>query len=258
MDCSDIREYIYSFLDGQLDIQTNELVKEHLLACPVCSLELEQEKKLGSLIKNSIPKENAPYELKETVLSRIRKSRDKPNQIFIFPLPRPVVTVALSLLFIGVLIIPVLVSINKPFPVFSESIKDHIQFLQGNGNPAMDIVSNKPEEIHHWLQTKLDFRVMVPELSSQGLRLLGARRCSFKDKKVAYIMYGRNGHKLSVFMFDAEGVKFPKAKKIAVNNKIFYLSKEKGYNSALWIDEGIACVFVSDLDEAELLYLASL
>ena len=59
-------------------------------------------------------------------------------------------------------------------------------------------------------------------------------------------------------MFDAEGVKFPKAKKIAVNNKIFYLSKEKGYNSALWIDEGIACVFVSDLDEAELLYLASL
>lgn len=256
MNCSDIKEYIYSFLDGQLDAQTSGLVKGHLSACPVCSLELEQEKKLDSLIRSSIPKENAPYELKETILNRIRESKGKPGHFFIFPLPKPVVTIALAISFIIAFTIPLSVKINKPFPVFGESIKDHIQFLQGN--LSMDIASNKPEEVHRWLQARLDFKVMVPDLFSQGMGLLGARLCAFKDKKAAYIIYEKNGHNLSVFMFDAEGMRFPKAKRVTVNSKIFYLSREKGYNSALWIDEGIGCVFVSDLNEAELLYLASL
>ena len=53
-------------------------------------------------------------------------------------------------------------------------------------------------------------------------------------------------------------IKFPKAKIIEINGKKIYLSREKGYNMALWIDEGIACVVVSDLGEAELIHLASI
>ena len=71
-------------------------------------------------------------------------------------------------------------------------------------------------------------------------------------------MYEKNGHTISVFMFDAQELTFPKAKKLSGNNKIFYLCKKKGYYSTLWIEGEIACVFVSDLDEAELIYLASM
>lgn len=255
MDCGEIKEYIYPFLDSQLDTQTAELIREHLSTCPVCSFEFGQEKKIDSLIRSSIPKEKAPYELKEAILDRIKESAG-PKQVFIFPLPKPAIRVALTLLFIGILIIPILVNINKPFPVFGESIRDHIKFLQGN--LTIDIASDNPVEVQRLLQAKLDFKVKVPDLSSQGARLLGGRLCAFKDKKTAFLMYDKKGHDISVFMFDAQGVKFPQAKRLSVNNKIFYLTKEKGFNSVLWIDEGIACVFVSDLGEAELLHLASM
>ena len=99
---------------------------------------------------------------------------------------------------------------------------------------------------------------MTPDLSSQGVELKGASLCSLKDKTTAYMMYNKGGHDLSVFMFDAKELKFPRAKNITVNSKVFHLYKEKGYNSVLWVDEGIACVFVSDLNEAELIHLASL
>ena len=65
MNCSEIRKYIYPFLDGELDSQPSQMVKEHILICPLCKLEFEQEKKVDSLIKNNIPMENASYEVKE-------------------------------------------------------------------------------------------------------------------------------------------------------------------------------------------------
>lgn len=256
MDCSKIKKYMYPFIDGELDSQKSPLVKEHLLTCPLCSWELEQEKKIDCLIRHNIPKEKAPYELKEAILRQIEETGGRKVSLSVRPLLKPVLATVVIAFLIVALIYFVLVNINKPFPVFSESVKDHIKFLQGN--LILDVTSSKPKEIRNWLQAKLDFKVMVPDLSSQDVSLLGARICTIKNIKVAYIRYDKNEHNISVIMFDAEGIKFPKAKKVVVNNKIYYLSKVKGYNSALWIDDGIACVFVSDLDETELLYLASL
>lgn len=256
MDCREIKEYLYLFLDGQLDDQTSSPVKAHLSDCPLCRLEFEQEKRIDSLIKSNIPNEETPYELKEIILDKLEELGERKINPLSHIFLKPVLATSLVAFLITILTFSIFVNINKPFPVFNESVKDHIQFLQGN--LSIDIASNKPQEVQNWLRTKLDFRIMVPDLSSQEVNLLGARICSLKEKKTAYIMYEKDGHNISVFMFDAKGLKFPKAKRIAVNNKTFYLSKEKGYNSALWIEEGIACVFVSDLSEIELLHLASL
>lgn len=252
MDCQKIKEYIYSFLDGELDDKTSLLVKEHLSICPLCKLALEQERKADSLIRHNITKEKAPFELKETILSRIRGPRTQKISIFALHILRPILIGAC-----GTVLILILFSLlNKPFPVFNEALKEHIQFLKGN--LSLEIQSQSPSEVHSWLQAKLDFKVMTPDLSSQGVRLQGARLCNLKSKKTAYIMYNKGEHSLSVFMFDAKSLRFPTTKKVVVNDKMFRLYKEKGYNSVLWVDEGIACVFVSDLDEAELLHLANL
>lgn len=252
MDCQKIKEYLFPFIDGELDKHANLLVKGHISACPLCNLELEEERKINSSLRTNLPKENAPYELKEKILNSIEGLDEKEtSRIVPYILKPALVGVTLSLLFIILLS-----SLNKPFPVFSATIKEHILFLQRK--LSIDIASDKPNEVSGWLQAKLDFKVMAPDLSSRGAKLVGARVCSFKDRKVAYIMYEKDKHNLSVFMFEAKRMRFPKAKKVGLNNKIFYLAKEKGYNSALWINEGIACVFVSSLDETELLYLASL
>ena len=131
MDCEKIKGYIYSYMDGELDSQTSLLVKEHLSICPLCIWELEQEKRIDSLLRNNIPKENAPYKLKEAILSQINGLDKKRFNPFILPLFRPIWTNATITFLIVVLISSLLIKINKPFPVFSETIRDHIECLQG-------------------------------------------------------------------------------------------------------------------------------
>lgn len=246
MDCKEVREYLYSFLDGELDSQINTLVKEHLSLCPLCSIELEQEKTFNTLIEEGVSVEKAPYELRERIINSLEERRI-PFSVFQLRTALVGICVILSLVFF--------IFKPSPFPVFKESIIHHISFLQ-NKIP-IEISSDSPAEVKKWLQDKVDFMAMVPILSPQGVNMLGARVCCFGDKKAAYIMYEKEGHNISVFMFDAKGLRFPKAKQVAMNNKKFYIDKEKGYNSALWVEDDIACVFVSDINEAELVYLAS-
>lgn len=252
MDCREVKNNIHPFMDGELDDQTSQMVKEHISVCPLCTLELEQEKRMDSLIKNNIPKEKAPYELKETILKRIARLGEKRIHRFVFPALKP----ALIGITGAVLIFISFSLLNRPFPVYSEAVGEHIQFLQGK--IPISISSDKPSEVNRWLQAKLDFKVMTPDLLSQGVTLQGARVCDIKGRKTAYLMYTKNEHNLSVFMFDARALRFPKAKRVSINDKTFYVDKERGYNSVLWLDNGIACMFVSDLGEAELLHLASL
>lgn len=245
MNCHEIKEYLYPFLDGELDNQASQLVKEHLSSCPLCDLEFKQERDLNNLIREGIPREKASFELRERIIGILERKRVMPLRAV------PAGIVAILLLVISV---PSLFR-ARSFPVFSEAITHHIHFLQDK--TPMEISSGNTAEIKKWLQDRMEFMVMVPDLSQQGLVLLGARVCHLGGKKVAYLMYEKGEHDISVFMFDAKGMRFPKAKRVTINKKTFYLSKEKGYNSALWIDEGIACVFVSDLSEAELVYLAN-
>lgn len=254
IDCNRIKDYLSSFIDGELDQQMSLLVKQHLAVCPLCALELEEDKRIDSLIRANIPKEKASYKLKEAVLKKIEDSGEKKHPLVDFHL-KPALVTAIAIFLITTVIFSIL-NIHKPFPVFTKSVNEHIQFLQGN--LSIDITSNKPMEVLIFLQAKLDFKPMVPDLSSQGVRLRGARVCQIINKKVAYIMYKKGEHDISMFMFESKKVKFPKAKMIKINGKTFYLSQEKGYNMALWIDEGIACVVVSDLGEAELIHLASI
>lgn len=255
MDCDRIKEYFYPFIDGELDNEINSSVKEHLLACPLCSLELEQEKKIDSLIKYSIPKEKASYELKEAILNRIGETKNRPVRSFSRHLTKPVLAVTLAVLFMAILITPVLVNIHKPFPVFTESVSSHIKFLQGS--LPIEIASSNPQEVNQWFQGKLDFHVKVPDYSAKGVQLAGGRLCSIKDKPVAYIIYKKGGNAFSLYMFDAAGLRLPKVEKLTKAGKDYYLKIEKGYHSLFWVDKGIGCVLVSDLDIKELFEVVS-
>lgn len=255
MDCDRIKEYIYPFVDGELDSQINSSVKEHLLVCPLCSLELEQEKRIDSLLKCSILKEQAPYELKEAILSRIEEAKNRTMLPFSIHLTKPVLLATLAVLFMAVLVTPILININKPFPIFIESVSSHIKFLQGS--LPIEIVSSNPQEINQWFQGKLDFHVKVPDYSAKDVQLAGGRLCSIKDKPVAYIMYKKEGYNFSLFMFDAAGLRLPKGEKLVKAGKDYYLKTEKGYHSLFWVDKGIGCVLVSDLDIKELFKVVS-
>jgi len=252
MDCRRIKENLYLFIDGELDEEMSLSVKKHILSCPLCNLELEREKKIDSLIRQSATKEEAPFALKEAILNKIeesRKLRFSPQIIF---QSKPLLASILVVLLLTIAAVPAVVRRAEVFSVFSESVTSHIKFLQGA--LPVEITSEDSQVIKSWFQGKLGFAVSIPDLSPKGVNLVGARLCHLKGREVAYLIYEKNGHTLSAFLIDIKGIKVRRAKKIALDNRIFYIENQKGYQSILCIEKGgdIGCIFVSDLPEDEL------
>lgn len=63
MNCVESKRYLDLFLDGELDVETNLKVLEHLNLCPPCSKVFEGERWLGGEIRSRLSEEKAPAEL---------------------------------------------------------------------------------------------------------------------------------------------------------------------------------------------------
>ena len=248
MNCQRIKEYLYQFIDGQLDTTNSMLVKEHISICPLCELEWKREKEMDSLIRRTIPKENAHFALKERIINRIEEF--KKTKVFSPTGLKPILAVtSVALLLV---IVSTVVKETRTFPIFTEAISSHIKFLQG-GLP-IEITSSNPQDIKDWFQGKIDFAIMVPDLSSKGIHLIGGRICHLKDRKVAYLMYEKDSYVISVFVIDTKGLNIPRAESIDLGNKKVFIKSESGYQSILCLKRGsdIGCIFVSELPEDEL------
>jgi anti-sigma factor RsiW len=253
MDCQKVKEKLYLLIDEELDNNESLLVKEHILSCPLCTLMLENEKKIELLIRQGIPKTEAPFALKEAILNSLEEST-KPRLLprIIFQ-PKPVLVSILVVLLLAISSLPIIIKKQAAFPVFSESVSSHIKFLQGAF--PLEIVSQNPSEIKNWFQAKLDFAVTIPDLSGKGANLAGARIGYLKDREVAYLIYEKEARNISVFVMDTRGLKIPKAKRVSLGNKLFYIESKRGYQSILCLEKGgdIGCIFVSDVSEEELM-----
>ena len=253
MNCQKVKEKLYLLIDGELDNNESLLIKEHILSCPLCALILENEKKIDLLIRETIPKTEAPFALKEAVLNKLEESARLKFLPRIFLQPKPVLVSILIMLLLVISSLPIIMKKHDVFPIFTESVSSHVKFLQGA--LPVEIASKNPSEIKNWFQGKLDFAVTIPDLSGKGVNLLGARLCHLKDRDVAYLIYEKGAHNISVFVMDTRDLKVPKSKRVSLGNKVFYIESKKGYQSILCIEKGggVGCLFVSDLPEDELM-----
>lgn len=251
IDCQKLREYLYPFIDGELDREKIASVKEHISRCPLCKMEVKNEEEVNQIFKSCFPKEYASYEFKEKLLARVREESQKKKGVFSFlPHTQAVAAAVVAFILLGLIYIYV----SRPFPVFQSAFGAHIEMTQGKVRP--EVTSSDPKEILQALQPRFDFKVNVPDLSSHGAQLTGACVCHFRKKSAVHIIYDKEGYKISAFIFSSEGLKMPKAKKVPMKRQEFYIMNYKGYNSIFWSDQGIGCVITSDMDEADLLYLA--
>ena len=72
MECTKIKELLSEYIDQSLDIKTNEIVKEHLSSCKICSKELAV---LENCISNvsSLKQVLAPVDFLQKVHQRIER-----------------------------------------------------------------------------------------------------------------------------------------------------------------------------------------
>ena len=73
--CPDYVANLYSYIDGELSAEEYEELRQHLLDCPPCLTEYERDMLLKKLIKRACACEQAPEQLRSSILTRISYER---------------------------------------------------------------------------------------------------------------------------------------------------------------------------------------
>jgi anti-sigma factor RsiW len=151
-----------------------------------------------------------------------------------------------------------------------------VLYTHGNGDPLaeeaaawhsrdlpLDVsaASMGPESVARWFQGKVDFNTRPPEFRQAGLKLLGGRVSSIRDRPCAYMRYelpGTSGaHALpghmGLFIVQDPERRFGSAgREVQVGPASVRLLNARGYNVAVWRHDAIVYSLVSDLDEPAL------
>ena len=78
MNCTSVRKFLYAFADGQLGVQANCEVLDHLKMCPACSRVVDEHQSLRAAVGRSLATEKTPDELRQRVVQRLAGASARP------------------------------------------------------------------------------------------------------------------------------------------------------------------------------------
>lgn len=75
VDCRDVLEAVYLYLDGEVDTDKKDLIRAHLDECSPCLREFGVEQEVKILVARGCGGERAPESLRVAVMARLRAAR---------------------------------------------------------------------------------------------------------------------------------------------------------------------------------------
>jgi anti-sigma factor RsiW len=237
MDCAQFLQMVSAYADGELEGAARAGVETHLHDCPNCSMALDNLNALKAGMRDASLIYNAPGGLQNRINAMLDKAAVRPAAK---PSVRHLLTLrhlagsvaAVAVLAIGAGIYWAVTTAPQRH-LEAEAVADHNRSVMANH--LVDIASSDQQKVASWLGAKLNYSPWVPASSPRGLTLIGGRLDVLDARQVATLVYGGNGHTVSVFEFPSPG-------------KIVPVSQATvgGLNVATWNNAGWTFVVVSD------------
>lgn len=248
MNCSEARKILFPSPEKALVTIETPGAMDHVRHCEGCQSFFQQQLEFSGSLRTKVGIEPAPDPLRERMARLVEKHRAA-------SLParktrRQILTAAAAIaLTVGAGAIW-LASRPSSQVLFQEMCTDHSKYLDARSQ----LPSNNPVEIESWFRDKAEFRVHVPVLDRADL--LGTRLCFLKQHKAALIFYRKYGRPVSLFELSTAGISLSALNRTVIDGIPIWHESFNGYSLVAFENRGVINVFVSDLQEGELLPLA--
>ena len=247
MNCRDFEIALEAYVDGELSVSEMAAAEAHAADCGHCGVLARQEREFRQLLRRQ-PREAAPAALRATIRGALRRQARRSA------LARPwVVVPALTAVAAAVLIVALLPAFRSGPSLVAELVDKHIAYAQLE-RPA-ELASSDPAEIVQWFRDRASLRVIVPDYSQAGIRLVGARIADADERKAAYLLYEKGHTLLSVFMLASDRAA-PAGRVMAYRGHEYVTTERKGYRTVAWTEGRTLFGLVSLLDSEALLECA--
>lgn len=239
MTCQELLRAIDAYLDGELSVMETLRMQGHLIFCEPCRKLVESEALLHSLVSTDAIRDQAPAQLRERILQRVAAPPPPLPASRLGPwrstIPRvSLAAVAILALLLGVLMLP---GVRGPVdlqPLAAELASKHL--LYAHAGTALEMTTSEAPRMAAWLERRLGFSVKLPLLARPGERLVGGRVSSVADAPAAYLLYERNGRRISLLIMQPPPLARRGGVKQVVEGVELYTTALRGIALVWWED----------------------
>jgi anti-sigma factor RsiW len=226
---------VHAYVDGELDPANSLAVAQRMQAEPALAAEGERVQALQRLLRETLPREEAPAALRariEASVGGLRRSRAQPSWR---ALAASVATAAFlasgsTWLLTG----------SQPPTVADALVSDHIRALMAP--QPIDVASSDRHTVKPWFNGRIPESPRVVDLGKEGFPLVGGRIDVIGQSPVPTLVYRHRQHLISLTQLPANGAGEPARAPPTIN----------GYNLVRWTDNGVSYWAVSDVASADL------
>ena len=239
--CAELRPLLRDATRGRLDQSHAAAVTAHLGTCAACRAISDEERALDLLLEEKLPQHPASLALKRRLAARL-PSVDVPVKR---ERVRRWALLALPLAACAALVLVLRPRTDARDPLVDEAISDHLRVVYRD--QPVDVESGGPHRVKPWFTGRLDFAIPHVYGGDDEFTLVGGAVALFHDRKAALLVYKRQLHTISLFVFPSEGLVLPTERRVR---------QERGFSAVLWRDGDLGYALTSDLNGAELQTLA--
>lgn len=269
MDCSEAREHLFDLGRGRLEIALAEAVRAHVSQCPGCGAALEVETRIRALVQAQASRYTAPPELRRRIQALLVESAASTA-------PQASVThdadsgarrtggtrwrdwlrghpwtvgslagavAALVLVWAGSL----WMARDSISLLAARAVAEHAEYVKATmTHPAAD-----PATVVGEVRRQVDFAIGPVFPGDSQVQMVTGRASDLPGKRAATFIYrDGSGRYTTFFLMPEAGTDIPAEGRMSIETFTPYHRVISGRQLLLWKQRGLACLLVSDLDEA--------
>jgi anti-sigma factor RsiW len=238
--CDRTESILHAYFDCELDSSSAAEFERHLAECADCREALEGLQSLRASIGTAELYQNAPNPLKQRVERVLNVSRP------VSSLPARTswgwLALAAALALVAVMgwqIVSLRQQADRQSALVIEVVDAHLRSLEPGH--LTDVLSSDQRTVKPWFEGKLDFAPPVKDFAELGFPLRGGRLDVVQGRSVAALVYGRQKHIVSVFIWPTS------ERDMAPHSRSY-----QGYQWLEWRRGGMEFWAVSDTAPADL------
>ena len=253
MNCAELRIALRDYQAGRLSAAAEGTVQAHLEGCADCAHTDTVERELTSVLEHRLPQYPASLALKRQLAARWQPSiAARPRWTW----RRSWLVPAFAVMALGLVAMPALYyeraasrDASASASMIREAVTNHLRVL--SSQRPMEVESSGIHEVKPWFEGRLDFAPVVPFEGDADFPLRGGAVGYFLDRKAAVFVYARRLHPISLFVFRADGLRWPAKDGSTLS------ADERGFNVVMWRRGELGYALVSDVDHRDLASLAT-
>jgi anti-sigma factor RsiW len=252
------------YLDDRLQGQELRDFRAHLEVCPNCRASVETERALSRLLHRSRPLYSAPPALRARVAVAVEKHsgpilagenfykrllRSVGNG-FADPVRRVVrlrllaATLAVTAMLLA--FVPSAVRQLRAADYVETAVTTHRNYL--DGNLALGIRSDSPEQVSSWFTGKVPFQFRLPQSTPGSIptyQLAGASLVSYRGSPAALIIYEKQKARISLLVASSQSAAVAGGDEVRSGALTFHYRTDQGFKVVTWSNHGLTYALVS-------------